>query len=126
MSLEQFNARCGAHFARYYAFQISLYRQFVDGTHLVGVDYESQCAEEYLCFLSLPVEVDTYCDVVERERSVGRLWVECEFAVLHSVPLYSTFMEFYSLFALNKVALCHVRLVERERNLGSAHDAHRY
>ena len=126
MCLEQFDARCGAHLARYYAFEISLNGQFVDGAYLVGVDNESQRAEEGLCLLALPMKVDAYCDVVKRERCVGRLWVEGEFAVLHSVPEDSAFVEFYSLFALDKVALCHVRLVERERNLGSANNTDRY
>ena len=58
------------------------------------------------------MEVDANSYVVKRERSVGRLWVECQFAVLHAVPQDATLVEFYRLFALYEVALCHVRLVE--------------
>ena len=63
--LEQFEARCGTHLARYDALQIRLHGQFVDSTYAVGVYHEAQRAQEGLRLLTLPVEVDADCYVVQ-------------------------------------------------------------
>ena len=124
MGLEQLEARRGAHLARDDALEVSLYGQLIDGAYLVRLHHKVQGAEEGLCLLAFPMEVDAYGHVAEREGGVGALRMEGERAVLVAVPQDAALGERHFLFARHHLALGKIRLVEREVNLLSAHDAH--
>ena len=91
MCLQKFETGSGTHLTTDYTLQILLYRQFVDGTNLIRLDHETQCSEESLGFLALPMEVDTNRNIAQREGSVRTLWMESQGTILITVPEYTTF-----------------------------------
>lgn len=67
MSFQEFQTRGGTHLAGDNTLQVFLHWQLVDGAYLVSLDHETECAEEGLCLLALPMEVDTDGDITQRE-----------------------------------------------------------
>ncbi len=70
------------------------------------------------------MEVDTNGDIAQRERGIGTLRMEGKFAILVAIPEHTTLRELYHLVAYHRLTLGKIRLVEREVNLLTAHDAH--
>ena len=65
MGLEELNGGSRRHLAGDDTRQIALYRQFVDGNNLVGLDDDAQRTLKLLCLLALPMEVDADGDIAE-------------------------------------------------------------
>ena len=124
MGLKELNTRGTTHLARNHAGKIFLYGQLVDGHNLIGLYHNAQGALEGLCFLALPMEVNTNSYIVKRERGVIGLWGEREVTILIATPQDTAIAELYHLIAGNHLALSHVRLVKAERNLLAAHDTY--
>ena len=65
MGLEKLDGGGGRHLTGNDTRQVTLYRQFVDGNNLVGLDDDAQRTLKLLCLLALPMEVDADGDVAE-------------------------------------------------------------
>ena len=86
MSLQEFRRRGGTHLAGDNTFKILLYRQFVDGHNLVGLNHQAKGATEGLLLLSLPVEANTDGHIVQGERRLLVLWLEAQLTIVLTTP----------------------------------------
>ena len=59
MGFQKLQGRGGVHLGRDDAGKVVFCRHLVDGGNLSFVDHQAQGAEEGLCFLTFPVEIDT-------------------------------------------------------------------
>ena len=86
MRLQEFETRSGTHLTTDDTLQIFFHRQLIDCHNFIRFHHKAERAQEGLGFLALPVEIDTDGYVAQRERGVGTLRMEGEFAVLVAVP----------------------------------------
>ena len=99
MGFQELQGRSGVHLGGDDAGQIVFCRHLVDGGNLSFVDHQTQGAEEGLCFLAFPVEIDADGYVFEREGGIVFQRGEGQLPVHVSVPGNSSFVEGYTLLA---------------------------
>ena len=67
MSLQKLLRSRGAHFRRDDTQKIILNTYNIDGTEFIAVDYDFQVTGKSLVFLTFPMKLHTYCDIVQNK-----------------------------------------------------------
>ena len=65
MRFQQLDTSSSLHLAADNTGQILLYGQFVDSRNLIGLNHQTERAQEHLRLLALPMEIDSNGDIVE-------------------------------------------------------------
>ena len=124
MGFQQFETCRGLHLAGDDRCQILLNRQLVDGSNLVRLHHQSQCAQEDLRLFTFPVEIHPDGHIEERERGIGMLRCEGQRAILVAVPQDATLREFHRLLTLYCLAFGSIGTIQCKMNLLTTDDTH--